>query len=194
MKKLLMHACCGPCFTYIENDLRENGLRNEDGSYDKNFEYTAIFYNPNIHPKVEFERRKQAFIELCNMKNVKYEVIDEYNLNDFIKNVVEMTGKGKKYELRCNFCYFMRLEKVFKYAKENGFDIVSTTLTISPYQNHDLIKKVGKELEKKYNIEFRYIDYRENYRKGQQMARELGIYMQKYCGCVFSFDSGKWKY
>ncbi len=194
MKKLLMHACCGPCFVYVEDDLRKNGLRNDDGSYSKDFTYEVVFYNPNIHPKVEYERRKEAFIEFCKMKNVNYNVIDEYSLNGFVKNVVEQTGENKRYKIRCEFCYYMRLKRIFEYAKENNFDVVSTTLTISPYQNHELIKKVGKNLEKEYGIEFRYIDYREHFREGQRMARETQIYMQKYCGCVFSFDSGKWRY
>ena len=194
MKKLLMHACCGPCFVYVEDDLRKNGLRNDDGSYSKDFTYEVVFYNPNIHPKVEYERRKEAFIEFCKMKNVNYNVIDEYSLNGFVKNVVEQTGENKRYKIRCEFCYYMRLKRIFEYAKENNFDVVSTTLTISPYQNHELIKKVGKNLEKEYGIEFRYIDYREHFREGQRMARETQIYMQKYCGCVFSSDSGKWRY
>ena len=194
MKKLLMHACCGPCFVYVEDDLRKNGLRNDDGSYSKDFTYEVVFYNPNIHPKVEYERRKEAFIEFCKMKNVNYNVIDEYSLNGFVKNVVEQTGENKRYKIRCEFCYYMRLKRIFEYAKENNFDVISTTLTISPYQNHELIKKVGKNLEKEYGIEFRYIDYREHFREGQRMARETQIYMQKYCGCVFSFDSGKWRY
>ncbi len=194
MKKLLMHACCGPCFVYVEDDLRKNGLRNDDGSYSKDFTYEVVFYNPNVHPKVEYERRKEAFIEFCKMKNVNYNVIDEYSLNGFVKNVVEQTGENKRYKIRCEFCYYMRLKRIFEYAKENNFDVVSTTLTISPYQNHELIKKVGKNLEKEYGIEFRYIDYREHFREGQRMARETQIYMQKYCGCVFSFDSGKWRY
>ena len=194
MKKLLMHACCGPCFVYVEDDLRKNGLRNDDGSYSKDFTYEVVFYNPNIHPKVEYERRKEAFIEFCKMKNVNYNVIDEYSLNGFVKNVVEQTGENKRYKIRCEFCYYMRLKRIFEYAKENNFDVVSTTLTISPYQNHELIKKIGKNLEKEYGIEFRYIDYREHFREGQRMARETQIYMQKYCGCVFSFDSGKWRY
>lgn len=194
MKKLLMHACCGPCFVYIEDDLRKNGLRNDDGSYSKDFTYEVVFYNPNVHPKVEYERRKEAFIEFCKMKSVNYNVIDEYSLNGFVKNVVEQTGENKRYKIRCEFCYYMRLKRIFEYAKENNFDVISTTLTISPYQNHELIKKVGKNLEKEYGIEFRYIDYREHFREGQSMARETQIYMQKYCGCVFSFDSGKWRY
>ena len=193
MRKLLMHACCAPCFTYIQNDLEENGLKNEDGTYEK-VDYTAIFYNPNIHPKVEYQRRRDAFITFCELKKVQNVVIDEYDLNGYVKYVVENVGEGKKYPIRCEYCYYMRLKKVFEYAKENGFDIVSTTLSISPYQNHDLIKKVGKILQEEFSIEFKYVDYRENFRLGQKMARDIGIYMQKYCGCVFSFDLGRWVY
>lgn len=188
-----MHACCAPCFTYIENDLKENGIINNDGVLEK-VDYTACFYNSTIHPKVEYERRKNAFIEFCKLKDVKNVVIDEYELNDFVKHVVEEVGENKKYNVRCEYCYYKRLNKVFEYAKENGFDIVSTTLTISPYQNHDIIQKVGKILEKEYGIEFLYVDYRPHFREGQKMAREIGMYMQKYCGCIFSIDSGKWVY
>ena len=79
-----------------------------------------------------------------------------------------------------------RLEKTAKYAKENGFDAFSTTLLISPYQDHGLLKKTGDMLSKKYGIEFLYKDFRPGFRYGQNKARELGLYMQKYCGCVFS--------
>ena len=188
-----MHACCAPCFTYIENDLKKNGLKNPDGTYEK-VDYTACFYNPNIHPKVEYERRKNAFIEFCKIKEVKNVVIDENNLNEYVKYIALNVGEGKKYKVRCEYCYYMRLKKVFEYAKENNFDVVSTTLTISPYQNHDLIKKVGKQLQDEFEIEFKYVDYKEHFREGQKMAREIGIYMQKYCGCVFSFDAGRWVY
>ncbi|MNI54272.1 hypothetical protein D3C73_1091620 [compost metagenome] len=88
----------------------------------------------------------------------------------------------------------MRLKKVFEYARENGYDIVSTTLTISPYQNHEIIKKVGKLLEKEYGVEFLYTDYTPHFREGQKMARDMELYRQKYCGCIFSIDSGKWEY
>ena len=193
MRKLLMHACCAPCFIYIENDLRNNGLLMEDGTYEK-VDYTALFYNPNIHPKVEYERRKKTFDEFCKKQECKYDIIDEYDLNGYVKYVVENVGENKKYNSRCKYCYYMRLKKVFEYAKENNFDIISTTLTISPYQNHEIIKEVGKELEKEYNIEFVYVDYRAHFREGQKMARDFGLYMQKYCGCVFSIDNGKWVY
>ena len=193
MRKLLMHACCAPCFVYIENDLKENGLKIDDETYEK-VDFTACFYNPNIHPKVEYERRKKAFEEFCKLKNCKNIVINEYDLDGFVKEVVNNVGSNKKYNIRCEYCYYMRLKKVFEYAKENNFDIVSTTLTISPYQNHEIIKKVGKDLEKEFGIEFIYCDYRAHFREGQKMARDLSIYMQKYCGCMFSIDNGKWVY
>ncbi|MEG2351563.1 MAG: epoxyqueuosine reductase QueH [Bacilli bacterium] len=89
-------------------------------------------------------------------------------------------------ENRCGFCYLMRLEKAAKYAKENGFDAFSTTLLISPYQNHELLKNTALIIEKKYGIKFLYRDFRPGFRQGQNKAREIGLYMQKYCGCIFS--------
>ena len=88
---------------------------------------------------------------------------------------------------RCkNYCYKVRLEQTAKYAKENGYDAFTTTLLVSPYQNHEVLTEIAKEMAKKYNIEFLYRDFRVGFRVGQAKARELGLYMQKYCGCVFS--------
>ena len=193
MKKLLVHACCGPCFAYIEQDLKNNGLVNEDGSYEK-VDYTALFYNPNIHPKVEHQRRIEAFKMLCDLTNCKYDILDEYDMHKFTVDVVKNVYLDKKYQKRCEICYLKRLQKVFEYAKENNFDIVTTTLTISPYQNHEIIKEVGEKLSQEYGIEFRYIDYTPHFREGQKVARDMGLYMQKYCGCIYSMDSGKWVY
>lgn len=187
LRKLLMHCCCAPCFTYIENDIKLNGILNEEGKKEK-VDLTACFYNPNIHPRVEYERRKNAFIKFCKIKECKNVIIDEYNMKDYVRFVVENVGKDKKYKVRCEYCYYMRLKKVFEYAKENEFDVVATTLTISPYQNHTLIEKAGRRLEKEYGVKYLTTDYREHFREGQNMARELGIYMQKYCGCIFSFE------
>ena len=187
LRKLLMHCCCAPCFTYIENDIKLNGILNEEGKKEK-VDLTACFYNPNIHPRVEYERRKNAFIKFCKIKECKNVIINEYNMKDYVRFVVENVGKDKKYKVRCEYCYYMRLKKVFEYAKENGFDVVATTLTISPYQNHTLIEKAGRRLEKEYGVKYLTTDYREHFREGQNMARKLGIYMQKYCGCIFSFE------
>lgn len=193
MRKVLIHICCAPCFTFIQDDIEKNGILNNDGVREK-IDYTAIWYNPNIHPKVEYERRKNTFIEFCKNKGVDFKVIDEYDLNGYISYVVNNVGENKKYPTRCEYCYYMRFKEAFIYAKENGYDAVTTTLTISPYQNHDIIKSVLERLSKEFGVDYIYTDYRENFRKGQKMARELGLYMQKYCGCVFSFDQGKWVY
>ena len=106
---------------------------------------------------------------------------ENYGLKEFCKNVIN------DLENRCvNYCYRVRLEQTAKFAKENGYDSFSTTLLVSPYQNHEALKQVGEELAEKYGLEFVYRDFRVGFREGQTKARELGLYMQKYCGCVFS--------
>ena len=167
-----------------KEDIEKNGML-IDGKREK-VDMTAYWYNPNIHPKAEYERRKESFVKFCNMKNVKNIVCDEYDMNGFIKEVVENVGEGKKWDIRCKYCYYRRLENAFKYAHDNGYDIVSTTLTRSPYQNHEALISVANQMAKKYNVEFLYRDFRIGFREGQAKARELGLYMQKYCGCIFS--------
>lgn len=192
MRKLLMHACCGPCFAYVQKDLEENGILNENGEYEK-VDYTAFFYNPNIHPLTEFKKRKEAFEELCNIKKCKYIISDDYDISGFVKDVELRVKQNKEFSRRCEYCYYRRLKKVFEYAKENGFDMVSTTLTISPYQDHISISKTLKRLEKEYGISGIYVDYRPHYLEGQEIAKSTGIYMQKYCGCIFSLDEKEMK-
>ncbi len=192
MNKVLMHVCCAPCFITVYEDINENGML-IDGKREK-VELTAYWYNPNIHPKVEYEKRKESFIKYCQDNGIKNVINDCYDLEGFTRDVVEQVGKDKKYNVRCKYCYYRRLEETFRYASENGYDIVSTTLTRSPFQNHDLINEVAQKLAEKYNVKYVYSDYRHTYYEGQKKAREKGLYMQKYCGCVFSFDSGKWNY
>ena len=160
--KLLMHTCCAPCSVYcIES------LRNE------NIEPTLYWYNPNIHPYMEYKTRRDTLKEYSKMINVETIYNDEYGLEN-LNN-------------RCsNYCYKIRLEETVKYAKENGFDTFTTTLFVSPYQKHEEIKRICEELAEKYNINFLYRDFRPGFREGQAKARELGLYMQKYCGCIFS--------
>ncbi len=168
--KLLLHTCCAPCSVYcIET------LRNEE------IEPTVYWYNPNIHPYKEYEARRDCLKEYTKSIGVQAIFEDNYGLKEFCKNVIS------DLENRCvNYCYKVRLEQTAKYAKENGYDSFSTTLLVSPYQNHDALKKLGEKLAKKYGIEFVYRDFRVGFREGQRKARELGLYMQKYCGCIFS--------
>ena len=168
--KLLMHTCCAPCSVYCIDSLREEGI-----------EPTIYWYNPNIHPYMEYRTRRDCLKEYT--KSIEIEAIfeEEYGLNEFCKNVIgDLNNRCK------NDCYKVRLEQTAKYAKENGYDAFTTTLLVSPYQNHEVLTEIAKEMAKKYNIEFLYRDFRVGFRVGQAKARELGLYMQKYCGCVFS--------
>jgi len=168
--KLLMHACCAPCSIYCIDCLRE-----------ENIEPTIYWYNPNIHPYLEYKQRKDALESYTKSIDVESIFEENYGLEEFCKNVINNLDN------RCiEYCYKIRLEKIAKYAKENGYSHFTTTLLVSPYQKHEEIIKIGNEIANKYGVGFLYRDFRVGFRKGQAKARELGLYMQKYCGCVFS--------
>lgn len=165
-----MHTCCAPCSVYCIDSLRKEGI-----------EPVSYWYNPNIHPYVEYKTRRDTLIEYSKIANFELIINEEYGLRDFCKNVIG------DLENRCvNYCYKIRLETTAKYAKKNGYDAFTSTLFVSPYQKHEELKKLCEEISKKYDIEFLYRDFRIGFRVGQAKARELGLYMQKYCGCIFS--------
>ena len=171
--KLLLHTCCAPCSVYCIDTLRKEDI-----------EPTVYWFNPNIHPYMEYKARRDCLKEYT--KNIHVEAIFEenYGLDDFCRNVIN------NLQTRCKeYCYPVRLEQTAKYAKENGYTHFSTTLLVSPYQNHEALIEVANQMAKKYNIEFLYRDFRVGFREGQAKARELGLYMQKYCGCIFSEES-----
>ena len=144
--KLLLHTCCAPCSVYCIESLRNERI-----------EPVLYWYNPNIHPYTEYKARRDTLKEYSE-KMIKINAIfeEEYGLREFCKNVCT-----NGLENRCeNYCYKVRLEKTAKYAKENGYDTISTTLLISPYQKHDVLKKMGEEIAKKYGLEFLYRDFR----------------------------------
>lgn len=170
MKRVLLHTCCAPCSTYVIKKLKEEGYE----------DITSYWYNINIHPYTEYKARLEALIEYTNMIDIPLVIEPDYGIREFTKAVVDDIDK------RCGFCYRSRLEKTVKYAKEHGYDAFTTTLLVSPYQKHELIKQIAEELAEIYEIEFIYFDFREGFREGQQIAREAGIYMQKYCGCIYS--------
>ena len=168
--KLLMHTCCAPCSVYCIDTLRKEGI-----------EPTLYWYNPNIHPYTEYKARKESLEEYSKKINIEAIFEDEYGLDEFCKNV------ANNIETRCfDYCYPIRLKKTFEYAKENGYDTVTTTLLYSIYQKHDFIKTYCEKLSKEYNIDFLYKDFRIGFWEGHNKAKEEGIYMQKYCGCIFS--------
>lgn len=168
--KLLMHTCCAPCSVYCIDSLRKEGI-----------EPTLYWYNPNIHPYMEYKARRDCLKEYANQINVQVIFEEEYGLDEFCKEAVKDLNK------RCiDYCYPVRLKRTFEYAKENGYDTVTTTLLYSIYQKHDFIKKYMEELSREYGINFLYRDFREGFWEGHQKAHDLNLYMQKYCGCIFS--------
>ena len=168
--KLLLHTCCAPCSVYCIKSLRGEGI-----------EPVVYWFNPNIHPYIEYKTRRDTLKEYTKSIGINAIFDENYGLREFCKNVVD------DLENRCvKYCYRVRLEQTAKYAKENGYDTFSTTLLISPYQNHEALKKIGEEMAEKYGLTFLYRDFRPGFKEGQTEARELGLYMQKYCGCVFS--------
>lgn len=168
--KLLMHTCCAPCSVYCVDTLRKEGI-----------EPTLFWYNPNIHPYMEYKARRDCLKDYAEMLNLKTVFYEEYGLDDFCKNVSSNINK------RClEYCYPIRLKKAFEYASKNGYDTITTTLLYSIYQKHDYIKMLMEKYSKEYNIKFLYRDFREGFWEGHEKAKDLGLYMQKYCGCIFS--------
>lgn len=169
MNKVLLHCCCAPCSVSCVEFLRN-----------ENIEPVAFWYNPNIHPFKEYEARRDCLVEYAEKIEMELIVKENYGLREFVKSV------ANDIENRCGYCYASRLEETAKFASENGFKAFSSTLLASIYQNHDLIIELANEYASKYGVEFLYRDFRPNFREGNKQARENGLYMQKYCGCVFS--------
>ena len=167
--KILLHICCAPCSIMSVKKLRED-----------NFDVTGFWYNPNIHPYMEYRERRDALRNYSEMIDLPVIYKDKYGLDDFTKSV------SNNIEKRCNYCYADRLALTALYAKEHGFDGFCTSLLYSPYQNHEKIIEICRSLEEQFKIKFYYYDFRPYYREGVEEAKRIGMYMQKYCGCIYS--------
>ena len=178
--KLLIHACCGPCSSYVIEYLN------------KYFDITIYYYNPNIYPTVEFLRRYdelEKFIKEFNKKNnikIKLNAVD-YETKEFYEAIRGLEHMGEK-SRRCYNCYKLRMTKAAQYAKENNYDYLTTTLSISPYKNANWINEIGKKLEEKIGIKYLYSDFKKNdgYKRSLELSKEYNLYRQEYCGCVYS--------
>ena len=174
MKKLLLHICCAPCSVYVFEKLRED------------YDVTGFFYNPNIHPREEYEMRAEELIRIS--KKLGWEsVISDYEVEKWFELVKGHELDPERGE-RCTICFNMRFDKVFEFAAEHGYDVVASTLSISRYKNAIQINDSGSEKSKVYKINF----LPENFKKkdgfniGKKMSMDLGIIHQNYCGCVYS--------
>ncbi|MCL2206366.1 MAG: epoxyqueuosine reductase QueH [Treponema sp.] len=172
--KLLLHSCCAPCSVPCVRAFSEEGVP-----------VALCWYNPNIHPFTEYRSRRDSFVAFAQSQKLPVVMEDEYGLRLFLKTVESRQAEQDGWN-RCAFCYQLRLEKTAELAFKNGYDAFSTTLIISPYQDHDLIKEIGENAGGKHGVAFFYRDFRPLFREGQNLARESGYYMQKYCGCIYS--------
>lgn len=171
-KGLLVHACCGPCATYPTEELLEQGVKP-----------LLYYYNPNIHPQKEWQRRYLSLRQLAKLRELLLIYDESYR-------EAEWLAKGPGPE-RCLFCYQERLEHTAEKARDLGLKYFTTSLLISPYQNREAIVAAGEAAAEKYGRLFWAADWREHFRQGQNEARDLGLYRQKYCGCIYSLRDSK---
>ena len=166
---LLLHICCAPCSVACIGQLRQEGL-----------EPVGYWFNPNIHPYTEYRMRRNTLTDYAKQIGLRLEMNDDYGLRPFVRAVAD------DIDHRCVKCYGIRMREAASFAAKNGFDAFTSTLFISPYQNHELLRQAAEDAAREFNVPFLYRDFRPFFRQGQEEARQLGLYMQKYCGCVFS--------
>ena len=171
--EILLHTCCGPCLSG-SYPLLEKAIGAGK---------TALFWeNPNIHPFIEYQQRLDSFKAAA--RHFELEILygeTAYGLERFLRTLDNDFGPR-----RCAVCYRLRLEAAAKPAAGAGMTAFSTTLLISPYQDHELLIKTGHEVAAEHGVSFHYTDFRPGFRGSHNTARELGLYRQKYCGCIFS--------
>ena len=165
----LMHICCAPCANRPIAVLREEEIQ-----------VTGFWFNPNIHPYTEYQARKATLEQYSKEIGMKLMIGGPYDLRTFVTHVAE------NIDGRCAYCYRVRMEETARYAAQHGFDSFTTSLLISPYQNHEAIRATAEAAGKSYGVSFLYRDFRPLFQEGQEFARAHGMYMQKYCGCIFS--------
>jgi predicted adenine nucleotide alpha hydrolase (AANH) superfamily ATPase len=169
MSSLLLHTCCAPCATGCIEHWRHQGT-----------EITLFWYNPNIHAFAEHQRRLQSLQEYVEKASLPLIVAEGYDIVDYFRSVA-----GNERE-RCGYCFRLRLSMTAAVAKLRGFEAFSTTLLISPYQNQGLLKQMGEEVAQKQGIRLAFEDLRPSYAGSRRASKELDLYRQEYCGCIYS--------
>jgi len=170
-KRILLHICCAPCATYPVERLRAEG-----------FAVTGFWYNPNIHPWMEHERRRESVQKHAEAVDLPMIWHGKYEMPLYLRAVVGHERFGE----RCRICYRLRLEKAAQTAAEGGFDAFTTTLLISPHQDQALIREIGEGLATEHGVEFHFENFRRGWSERGRLTREHGFYRQQYCGCIYS--------
>jgi hypothetical protein len=167
--RILLHTCCGPCTLYPLRTLRTAG-----------HDVTGFFHNPNIHPYQEYCLRRDALLQMAELESMPLVMHDDYDLEGFLASVAAAPGQ------RCSYCYASRLRATARAASEGGFDAFSATLLYSRYQKHEEIKELGERIGEEFGVAFHYQDFRPGWQEGIRLSKELGLYRQQYCGCIYS--------
>lgn len=174
--KLLLHACCAPCSSAVLENLASV------------FDITVFFYNPNITPKEEFAFRLEELKRLVPEMDIEADVVSPPYDNDEFESVIKGMETLPEGGQRCKVCYRLRIEKSVCFAKENGFDYVTTTLSISPYKNAAWLNEIGQEMSEKYGIKYLVSDFKkgDGYKRSCALSEKYSLYRQNYCGCMYS--------
>ena len=167
--RLLLHVCCANCAIFPVKVLRQQQV-----------DVTGLFFNPNIHPYQEFQRRLEATRQYAGQVALPTIWREDYPLETFLAEVASAP------HTRCSYCYSSRLEETARVAAEQGFNAYSTSLLYSRFQQHDVITALGHSLAKRYGIQFYYDDYRRGWKEGIEASKAMGLYRQQYCGCIYS--------
>ena len=176
--KILLHSCCAPCSSYVITFL-SNYL-----------DITILYYNPNIAPKEEYEKRKQEQIRLIKTLKTKNKL--DYLDCDYDNNIYNELVKGfETYPEggnRCYICFNLRLNKTAKLAKQHNYDYFGSTLTVSPHKNSKIINEIGEKISQKYQIKWLYSDFKKNegFKQSIELSKKYELYRQDYCGCIYS--------
>lgn len=181
--KLLLHACCGVCSSAVLERIYPY------------FDITILYYNPNIYPEEEYNKRLKTQKEIINKMNLNINILevdyDKEKFNEISKGLEEEKEGGE----RCTKCYLLRLEKTAILAQKHNFEYFCTTLSVSPYKNAEKLNKIGKILEEKYKVKYLYSDFKkkEGYKRSIELAKQYNLYRQEYCGCEYSLKEMKEK-
>jgi predicted adenine nucleotide alpha hydrolase (AANH) superfamily ATPase len=167
--KLLLHICCAPCAVYPVKHLKQEGLT-----------VMGFFYRHNIHPFSECLRRQETLEKYATGIDLRVIYQENYDLEGFLRNVAFREPD------RCAYCYHDRLQSTALVAKRGRFDCFSSTLLYSKFQKHEAIKAIGESVGKSVGVPFFYSDFRVGWKEGVTTSKELGLYRQQYCGCIYS--------
>lgn len=173
--KLLLHSCCGPCSSACIERLSQY------------FDITIFYYNPNIYPKQEYEKRLSTQEQLVkNFQNIRVTSLP-YDENQYLSQVKGLESE-REGGARCDKCFYLRLKKTAQFAKENGYDYFGTTLTVSSHKDEQKVNRIGEEISNEIKIPFLYADFKKHdgYKRSIELSKQFNLYRQNYCGCRFS--------